>query len=117
MIPAPCTAIIAPNRRVRSFAPSQAFSGRHLLELHPQKTKIVYCKDSNRPNGYPEQRFDFLGISHAFADRAQLMCDAVNSFGMCASFSAQQKKIRIRLARSCGQFRIGSCTNYHPGMA
>jgi group II intron reverse transcriptase/maturase len=33
------------------------------LELHPQKTKIVYCKDSNRPNGYPEQRFDFLGFT------------------------------------------------------
>ncbi|UFW88404.1 group II intron reverse transcriptase/maturase [Bradyrhizobium barranii] len=33
------------------------------LELHPQKTKIGYCKDSNRPNGYPEQRFDFLGFT------------------------------------------------------
>ena len=33
------------------------------LELHPQKTKIVYCKDSNRPNGYPKQRFDFLGFT------------------------------------------------------
>ena len=33
------------------------------LELQPQKTKIVYCKDSNRPNGYPEQRFDFLGFT------------------------------------------------------
>jgi len=33
------------------------------LELHQQKTKIVYCKDSNRPSGYPEQRFDFLGFT------------------------------------------------------
>jgi len=33
------------------------------LELHPQKTKIVYCKDSNRRDGYPEQRFDFLGFT------------------------------------------------------
>src|ERR1019366_2872649 len=33
------------------------------LELHPQKTKIVYCKDANRQGIYPEQNFDFLGYS------------------------------------------------------
>lgn len=33
------------------------------LELHPQKTKIVYCKDSNRRGSYPVQRFDFLGFT------------------------------------------------------
>ena len=31
------------------------------LELHPEKTKIVYCKDSNRRGDYPVHRFDFLG--------------------------------------------------------
>jgi retron-type reverse transcriptase len=33
------------------------------FELHPQKTKIVYCKDANRPNNHSEQRFDFLGFT------------------------------------------------------
>ncbi|WP_297496699.1 group II intron reverse transcriptase/maturase [Ferrovum sp.] len=33
------------------------------LELHPQKTKIAYCKDSNRPGSYAEQEFDFLGYT------------------------------------------------------
>lgn len=33
------------------------------LELHPHKTKIVYCKDANRRGSYPEQRFDFLGYT------------------------------------------------------
>ena len=34
------------------------------LELHPDKTKIVYCKDSNRPGGkYEEIQFDFLGYT------------------------------------------------------
>src|ERR1019366_842256 len=33
------------------------------LELHPQKTKIAYCKDTNRRGNYPEQRFDFLGYT------------------------------------------------------
>lgn len=31
------------------------------LELHPEKTKIVYCKDSNRTGTYPTERFTFLG--------------------------------------------------------
>jgi group II intron reverse transcriptase/maturase len=33
------------------------------LELHPDKTKIVYCQDANRRGNYPEQRFDFLGYT------------------------------------------------------
>ncbi|RXH24771.1 DNA polymerase [Bradyrhizobium nanningense] len=33
------------------------------LRLHPEKTKIVYCKDANRSGAYPEQSFDFLGYS------------------------------------------------------
>jgi len=31
------------------------------LELHPVKTKIVYCKDDNRRRRYPHEKFDFLG--------------------------------------------------------
>lgn len=31
------------------------------LVLHPQKTKLVYCKDANRRGDYPIQSFDFLG--------------------------------------------------------
>jgi RNA-directed DNA polymerase len=33
------------------------------LELNQQKTKIVYCKDSNRRGDYPEQKFDFPGYT------------------------------------------------------
>ena len=33
------------------------------LELHPHKTKIVYCKDASRHGNFPEQRFDFLGYT------------------------------------------------------
>jgi len=33
------------------------------LELHPQKTKIVYCKDSDRNKDYPNTEFDFLGYT------------------------------------------------------
>jgi RNA-directed DNA polymerase len=50
------------------------------LELHPQKTKIVYCKDANRQGDYPVQSFDFLG--YTFRPRG-----AMNRFGqMFVSF-------------------------------
>ena len=33
------------------------------LQLHPDKTKIVYCKDDRRPGNYEHESFDFLGYS------------------------------------------------------
>jgi RNA-directed DNA polymerase len=33
------------------------------LQVHPQKTKIVYCKDSNRRGQGAEESFDFLGFT------------------------------------------------------
>ena len=33
------------------------------LELHPKKTRIVYCKDGKRRGSYINMRFDFLGFS------------------------------------------------------
>ena len=32
------------------------------LMLHPEKTKIVYCKDANRRGNFPAINFDFLGF-------------------------------------------------------
>jgi RNA-directed DNA polymerase len=31
------------------------------LEMHPTKTKVVYCKDGKRKDRYPTVKFDFLG--------------------------------------------------------
>jgi RNA-directed DNA polymerase len=33
------------------------------LEMHPTKTRIVYCKDDDRKGNYPEDTFDFLGYT------------------------------------------------------
>jgi len=33
------------------------------LVLHPEKTKIVYCKDANRRGDFPNISFDFLGFA------------------------------------------------------
>lgn len=33
------------------------------LQMHPDKTKIVYCKDGKRRRDYPVTQFDFLGYT------------------------------------------------------
>lgn len=33
------------------------------LELHPDKTRIVYCKDANRTGNYPNTELNFLGYT------------------------------------------------------
>lgn len=33
------------------------------LEIHSEKTRIVYCKDEDRRGSYPSEKFDFLGFT------------------------------------------------------
>jgi len=35
------------------------------LEIHPDKTKIIYCKDSKRKGQYTNTSFDFLGYTYS----------------------------------------------------
>ena len=63
------------------------------LRLHPQKTKIVYCKDANRPGEYPERSFDFLGYTFGRGWRL-----AATESALSASFP----RSAIRLPRGCG---------------
>jgi RNA-directed DNA polymerase len=42
------------------------------LEMHPDKTQIVYCKDSNRKDAYPNTKFDFLYHLHNGVNRVYL---------------------------------------------
>jgi group II intron reverse transcriptase/maturase len=68
------------------------------LQLHPQKTKVVYCKDANRSEKYPERSFDFLG--YTFRPR-----EAVNRHGkrftafVPAVSKKAAKKMRCRVRR------------------
>jgi len=61
------------------------------LELHPEKTKVVFCKDANRPGRAEHTSFDFLG----YAFRARL---AKGPYGYFAGFgpaiSAGAKKAK-----------------------
>jgi hypothetical protein len=49
------------------------------LELHPDKTKIVYCQDGKRKGDYENTSFDFLG--YTFKKRS-----ANGKYGMFLSF-------------------------------
>jgi len=63
------------------------------LEIHPEKTRIVYCKDANRTGKYENIQFDFLGFT--FRPRK-----ALNSNG-CAflSFSPAPSGVALKSMR------------------
>ena len=63
------------------------------LELHPEKTKIVYCKDDNRPGNHPNQSFDFLG--YTFRPRRVKWPDGQVRVGVTPAISTKALK-RIR---------------------
>jgi hypothetical protein len=49
------------------------------LQMHPTKTKIVYCKDNRRRRTYPNVKFDFLGYQFrprrvATSQRREIFC-------------------------------------------
>jgi RNA-directed DNA polymerase len=45
---------------MRSIAERLAECG---LTMHPEKSKIVYCQDSNRTESFPHVQFTFLGFT------------------------------------------------------
>lgn len=51
------------------------------LELHPEKTRIVYCQDANRRDSYEHTDFTFLGFT--FRRRSAVRKDG----GMFLSFT------------------------------
>jgi RNA-directed DNA polymerase len=68
------------------------------LEMHPTKTKVVYCKDGNRRGNYPNVTFDFLGycfrprLVRRFRDNA-LFC-GFNPAVSVSAMKAMQETIR-----------------------
>ena len=56
-----CHCRSAEEARALWNALAQRFAACKLV-LHPEKTKIVYCKDANRRGDFPNIYFDFLGF-------------------------------------------------------
>lgn len=59
------------------------------LELHPEKTKIVYCRDSNRKEDYPNTSFDFLGYTFRGRLAKSRLGIYFNSFGAALSTASK----------------------------
>jgi RNA-directed DNA polymerase len=67
------------------------------LELHPDKTKIVYCKDGRRRGKYPNTKFDFLGYcfrSRAAISRQRKMFTGYGPQVSASSLKAMRQKIK-----------------------
>lgn len=71
------------------------------LELHPVKTKLVYCKDSNRKGEFEQIRFDFLGFTFAPRYARNKSNQKFNSFLPAASDKAVK-----RLGKELRWFRL-----------
>jgi hypothetical protein len=69
--------------------------------MHPEKSKIVYCKDSNRGAGYPHVSFTFLGFT--FRPRKAIGQQNKLFTSFLPGVSAQALKRMRRAVRECGE--------------
>ena len=65
------------------------------LELHPEKTKIVYCKDGSRRGNYENIRFDFLG----YRFQPRLVKNSKRN-SMFVSFTAAVSPVALKAMRA-----------------
>jgi len=71
------------------------------LELHPEKTKLVYCRDHRRQGDHPMVKFDFLGYS--FQPRtAKSKRDGALYLGYDCAISISSKKRIAEKMRELG---------------
>ena len=80
------------------------------LELHPQKTKIVYCQDERRKGHYHTTAFDFLGYTFRRRgcrgrDKLFLGCNLAVS---ASALKAMRRKIRKSRVRSRTQVNLNA---------
>ena len=67
------------------------------LVLHPEKTKIVYCKDKNRRGDHPNCSFDFLGFT--FRARKTIWLGHIHAHGFLPAASRKALKAISRTIR------------------
>jgi group II intron reverse transcriptase/maturase len=76
--------------------------GQCQLELHPLKTKIVYCKDYRRKEPYKQVQFDFLGFSFQPRPTKDKRTGTIrNQFDLAISRASQKK-----IVEEINNFRI-----------
>ena len=76
------------------------------LELHPEKTKIVYCKDSNRRGQYSNIEFDFLG----FTFKPRMAKNSIRGVWFTNFLPAVSKKAMTSMNEKMKEWAIMRCT-------
>ena len=71
------------------------------LRLHPDKTRVVYCKDSNRRGEHEHTSFTFLGFAFRprEAQRQERECTSPRS---CRRSAPRRSRPKRRAPRDCG---------------
>jgi RNA-directed DNA polymerase len=77
------------------------------LRLHPDKTKIVYCRDDNRPGSYEQTSFTFLG--YTFCPRSVRSKHGVMFTAFVPAISKQALK---DISREVRRWRIHTRTRH-----
>ena len=78
------------------------------LTLHPTKTRIVYCKDSNRPKAFEHVAFDFLGFTFQPRRARNRQGENFSSF-----LPAMSTKAAKRIRRTIREWRLASTKNHY----
>jgi hypothetical protein len=100
---------------MRSIASRLAVCG---LTMHPEKSKVVYCKDSNRRAGYPHVSFTFLGFTFrprkALSKQDQLFTSFLPGASADALKRMRQAVRRWRLNRQTHVTLVDVARLYNP---
>jgi hypothetical protein len=91
-----CHCKSADEARVLWNALTDRFAACKLI-LHPEKTKVVYCKDANRRDDFSNQSFDFLGFT--FRARKTVWQGHIHAHGFMPAASPAALKSMSRTIR------------------
>jgi RNA-directed DNA polymerase len=78
------------------------------LTLHPTKTRVVYCKDSNRLREYEHVTFDFLGYTFQPRRARNRQGETFSSF-----LPAMSRKAAKHVRQTIREWRLASTKNHY----
>ncbi len=78
------------------------------LTLHPTKTRIVYCKDSNRSRAFEHVAFDFLGFTFQPRRARNRQGENFSSF-----LPAMSTKAATHVRQTIREWRLASTKNHY----
>lgn len=78
------------------------------IELHPEKTKIVYCPQAGRPTEHEHDTVEFTFLGYTFRRRTVRNKHGHNMLGFVPAISRQARK---SIGHTIRWWRLGRCTN------